>query len=180
MTGWRLKFSIRRTFADIWPRFPIYGMRGCQGDGTVGSWHDFLSLSTVLPRWHGQILFAFCVKFRRQAPGDKLRDARREVAPDKCHGREWLRGLGSGKCHTGDGGAVYAESTEVVEANLGIWRGGFNAESAEDARDLLGAEYRRASVLERSEFVAPVTGRARRKRPSPLRPGGGPRPPGGL
>ena len=76
-------------------------------------------------------------------------------------------GLGAGKCHTGDGGAVYAESTEVVEANLGIWRGGFNAESAEGAKHLLGAEYPRASVLERSEFAAPVTGRARRKRSSP-------------
>ncbi len=26
---------------------------GCQGDRTVGGWHDFWSLSNVLPQWHG-------------------------------------------------------------------------------------------------------------------------------
>ena len=39
-----------RTMSDILTR---WGMTCCQGDRTVGGWHDFWSSGAMLPQWHG-------------------------------------------------------------------------------------------------------------------------------
>ena len=107
-----------RTFPDILPRFQVRcrtrGMTGCREMRPLGGGLIFAHLALCC--LSGMV--GFCLR-ASWAPGDKVRDGRREAVPGRGYGREVFPRLGSGKCQRGGG-----------------QRDGFNAESAESAEDV--------------------------------------------
>ena len=114
----RLEFSIRRTFPDnSGHSAPASDSRSARVPGRWDRWG--LARFLVIRRCVASVAWLDFVCVLRQTSGDKLRYGRREVVPGRCHGREVVRGLGSGKCQMGGGGD------------------GFNAENAESAKGLV-------------------------------------------
>ena len=93
-------------------------MRDLRDDGLPGGWDScgvarflvirpfFIRLCIASVAW---LNFA---RVLRQAPGDKLWDAPREVASDRCNGSEGFHGLGTSKCQPGARDGFIAQSTE--------------------------------------------------------------------
>ena len=115
------KISIRRTFADISGHsapvsgsVPDPGMTGCREMRPLGGGLIFAHLALCC--LSGMVRFCLRASW---APGDKLRDGRREAVPGRGYGREVFPRLGSGKCQPGGmGGTV---STQRAPRAQRVW-----------------------------------------------------------
>ena len=97
----RLEFSIRRTFPDISGHSaPASGsVSDSVDDGLPGGWDRWgVARFLVIRRCVASVAWLNFVCVLRQALGDKLRDGRREVVPDRRYSREGFHGLGTAKC----------------------------------------------------------------------------------
>ena len=161
LTGWRLKFSIRRTFADIRPRFPIYGMRGCQGDGTVGGGTIFCHQAICC--LGGTV--RFCL-LSASSSGDRLRAT--------------SFGMHGGRLH---------RTNVMVESGYADWEAASVSRGTEgrfQRRERLGRKglaWGRISpriCVGEKRICGAGHRKSEKEKVRPLRPGGGPGLPGGL